>query len=77
MRAGMRTQASQPPYVYMARHKLLMDVAFVQAELDLSKLTASHFSTLNMKIANQNVLKRILISMVNENMAVSNENFRI
>ena len=54
-----------------------MDVLFVQAELYLSKLTASHFSTLNMKITNQNMLKRILIAMLNENMAVSNENFRI
>ena len=54
-----------------------MDVPFTQAELYLSKITASHFSTLNMKIANQNVLKRILIAMLNENTAVSNENVRI
>ena len=54
-----------------------MDMPFAQAELYLTKLTASHFSTLNTKIANQNVLKRILIAMLNENMAVSNENFRI
>ena len=43
----------------------------------LSKLTASHFGTLNMRIANQNVLKRILITMHNENKADCNENFRI
>ena len=54
-----------------------MDMPFVQAELHLSKITASHFSTLNMKITNQNVLKKILIAMLNENMAKSNENFRI
>ena len=54
-----------------------MDMQFAQAELYLSKLTASHFSTLNTKIANQNVLERILIAMLNENTAVSNENFRI
>ena len=54
-----------------------MDMLFLQAELYLSKITASHFSTLNTKIANQNMLKRILIAMLNENMAVSNENFRI
>ena len=54
-----------------------MDVLFVQAEQYLSKITASHFSTLNTKIANQNVLKRILIAMLNENKADSNENFRI
>ena len=49
-----------------------MDVPFVQAEQYLSKITASHFSTLNKKIANQNVLKRILIAMLNENNADSN-----
>ena len=54
-----------------------MDVPFTQAEQYLSKITASHFSTLNMNIANQNMLERILIAMLNENMAVSNENFRI
>ena len=54
-----------------------MDMPFAQAKQYLSKLTASHFSTLNMKFANQNVLKRILIVMLNENKADSNENFRI
>ena len=54
-----------------------MDVPFAQVEQYLSKLTTSHFSTLNMKIANQNMLKRILIAMLNENKADSNENFRI
>ena len=54
-----------------------MDMPFTQAKRYLSKLTASHFSTLNMKIANQNVLKRILIVMLNENKADSNEKFRI
>ena len=54
-----------------------MDVPFVQAERYLSKLTASHFNTLNMKFTNWNVLKRILIAMLNENMTDSNENFRI
>ena len=53
-----------------------MDVPFMQANLYLSKITASHFSTLNMKITNQNMLKRALIAMLNENMAVSNENCR-
>ena len=57
------------PYVYMAHQKLLMDMPFMPA--------ASHFSTLNMKIANQNVLKTILIAMHNENKADCNENFRI
>ena len=47
-----------------------MDVPFAQAEQYLSKITASHFSTLNMEIANQNVLKRILIVMRNENFRI-------
>ena len=54
-----------------------MDIPFVQAKRYLSKITASHFSTLNTKIANQNVLKRILIAMLNENKSDTNENFRI
>ena len=54
-----------------------MDVLFVQAERYLSKVTTSHFNTLNMKITNQNVLKRILIAMLNENKADPNENFKI
>ena len=54
-----------------------MDVLCAQAKQYLSKITASHFNTLNMKIANQNMLKRILIVMLNENKTDSNENFRI
>ena len=54
-----------------------MDMPFTQAELYLSKLTVSHFGTLNMRIANQNVLKRILIAMHHENKADCNKNFRI
>ena len=74
---GARMQASRPPYVYMAHQKLLMDVPFVQAKRFLSKIANSHFSTLNTKIANQNMLKRILIAMHNKNKADCNENFRI
>ena len=64
-------------YVNVVHQKLLMDMPFMPAKLYLEKLTASHFSTLNMKIANQNVLKTILIAMYNENKADCNENFRI
>ena len=74
---GMRTQASRPPYVYMACQELHMDMPFMQVKQYLSKLTASHFGTLNTKFANQNVLKRILIAMHNKNKADCNENFRI
>ena len=68
--------ARQPFLLNMVRQELLMDVPFTQAKLYISKLTASHFNVLNTKIANQNVLERILIAMLNENTAVSNENFR-
>ena len=74
---GMCMQACRPPYVYVACQELLMDVPFVQAKQYLSKITTSHFSTLNTKFANQNVLKRILISMHSENKANWDENFRI
>ena len=43
-----------------------MDIPFAQAEPYLTKITASHFNTLNTKIANQNMLERILIAMLNE-----------
>ena len=49
----------------------------MQAKLYLSTIAASHFSTLNTRIANQNMLKWILIAMLNENTAKLNENFRI
>ena len=65
------------PYVNVVCQKLLMDMPFAAAKLYPTKLTTSHFSTLNMKIANQNVLKMILIAMHNENKANCNENFRI
>ena len=54
-----------------------MDVPFAQAKQCLSKITTSHFITLNADFANWNVLKRILIAMLNENKADCNENFRI
>ena len=54
-----------------------MDVPFAQAERYLSKLTTSHFSTLNTTFANQNVPKRILIAMHNKNKADWNEKFQI
>ena len=53
--------------------KLLMDMPFMLAELYLRKFSNPHFSTLNMKISNQNVLKGILIAMHNENKADCNE----
>ena len=73
--AHARRQAGHPMYV--AYQELLMDVPFAQAEQYLSKLTASHFGTLNTDFANWNMLKRIPIAMLNENKADCNENFRI
>ena len=70
-------QASRPPYVYVACQELVIDMPFMQAKRYLSKITTSHFSTLNMKTANQNMLKRILIAIHNESKADCNENFRI
>ena len=74
---SVRMQASWPPYVYVVCQELLMDMPFAQAKRYLSKITASHFSTLNTDFANWNVLKRILIAMLNENKTDWNENFRI
>ena len=71
------TQASRPHYVYMARQELLMGVPFAQAKQYLTKFTASHFSTLNVDFANQNVLERIPIAMLNKNKTDWNGNFRI
>ena len=59
------------------RFTLILTVLFALAEQYLSKLTASHFGTLNMRFANQNVLERFLVAMHNKNKADYNENFRI
>ena len=74
---GVHTQASRPLYVYVVHQELLMDVLFAQAKQYLSKLTASHFGTLNTRFANQNMVERILVAMHNENKADCDENFRI
>ena len=71
-----RRQAGHP-HINVVHQKLLMDMPFMPAKLYLRKLTASHFSTLNTKIANQNVLKRILIAMHIKNKADCNENLKI
>ena len=54
-----------------------MDMLSAQAKQYLSKLTTSHFSTLDTDFANWNVLKTILIAFLNQNKADCNENFRI
>ena len=73
---GMHTgKLATPMYMWCARNYLW---TCHSCQLNyLSKLTTSHFGTQNMRIANQNVLKRILIAMHNENKADCNENFRI
>ena len=69
-------QASHPLFPWCTRNYLWMYHSHKPNDI-YQKLTASHFSTLNMDFANQNVLKRILIAMHNENKADCNENFRI
>ena len=69
-------QAGHPNHMWHARNYLWMCHSCRLNDI-YKKTTASHFSTLNMKFANQNVLKRILIAMLNENKADWNENFRI
>ena len=69
-------QASHP-YENVVCQKLFMDTPFVPAKPYLIKLTTSHFSTLNKRIANQNMLKMILIAIHKENKTDYNENFRI
>ena len=51
------------PYDFMVRQKLIICLPFVPAKWHLLKITASHFDTLSMEIANQNVLEMILIAM--------------
>ena len=50
-------------YDFMAHCNLIVCLPFVQVKGLLLKLTDSHFNTLNMKIANENMLERILVAM--------------
>ena len=70
-------QASQPPLCKCSVPEITYGHTICARKLYLVKLTASHFSTLNMRTANQNMLKMILIAMHTENKANCNENFRI
>ena len=65
------------PYDFMTRHNLIICLMFAQAKGLLLKLTASHFNALNNNNTNENILKRILIVMQDENKADCNQNFRI
>ena len=65
------------PYDFMVHQKLLIGLLFTPAERHLSKLTTTHFNTLKMQIANQDMLEKILMAMQNENEADCNENFSI
>ena len=69
-------QAGHPNCTWCTRNYLWMCHSHRPNDF-FSKLSTSHFSTLNTKFANQNVLERILIAMLNENKADWNENFRI
>ena len=69
--AYAHSQASQP-HDLMACHKLIICLLFTQAEGCLLKLTTSHYITLNIQFANENV-KRILIAMQDENKSDYND----
>ena len=70
-----RMQASWPPLCKHGVPEITYGHAVHASQTIFIKINASHFSTLNMIIANQNMLKRILIAMHNENKADCNENF--
>ena len=57
------TQASQPTQDIYDAPEVTYWHAICMSQMTSTKLTASHFHTLNNKIANENKLKRILIAM--------------
>ena len=69
-------QAGHPNYTWLAKNYLWMCHSCRPNDI-YQKLTTSHFSTLNVDFANWNMLKRILIAMLNKNKANWDENFRI
>ena len=56
------------------RHKYPSGLAFTQADLNLGKLTASHFWVLNTQNANENMPNMFPIAYLNENLTYCNEN---
>ena len=67
-------QASHHMYTWCSRNYLWMCHSRKPNDT-YQKIATSHIRTVNMKIANQNVLKMILIAMHNKNKAIGNENF--
>ena len=56
-------QASHP-YNFMACHRLIICLPFMQASQRTStEINCLTFNTINMQIANENMLERILIAM--------------
>ena len=51
------------PNDFMAHCNLIICLLFAQAKGLLLKITTSHFNTLTMQFANENMLERILIAM--------------
>ena len=70
-------QARRPPLCICGAPEITYGHAIHASQTIFIKINCLTIGTLNMKIANQNVLERILIAMHNENMADCNENFRI
>ena len=69
-------QAGCPMYMCCARN-YLWTCCLHQLNYIYQKYLPHIFGILNTRIANQNMLKRILIAMHNKNKADCNENFRI
>ena len=55
-------QASHPSVLKMCC-KIFIHLLFTQAKGLLLELTASHFNSLNTKFANENMMKKILITV--------------
>ena len=70
-------QASRLPLYKCGMPEITYGHTICTSQTIFIKLTASHFSNLNAKITNGNMLKWILIAMHNENEADCNENLRI
>ena len=58
----------------MSASKYLSGLACMQADMNLVKITASHFQVLNTQNANQNMPNLILIAYLNENFTDCNQN---
>ena len=61
-------------YAKISASKYLSGLACMQANLNLDKITASHFQVLNIQNANENMPNMIPIAYLNENLMDYNKN---